>query len=298
MIKKLYYKYVPESEQDFFEKTFLSGFMYGFRTVNTYLKSKLSYWFRIFLSQTEKNLAYIHMGRYGVTHYPGNFELSYKNRDIPILKDEDCGLIYVMHNGKRLYCLRESSEEEFRNYYRGLITEQDEDSPHRYVNSYQDLSGKVLLDIGSAEGIFALDTIEYVDYAYLFECEEQWIEALEKTFEQWKDKITIIRKYIGEKTGDGWITIDDFLQEHRESNLFIKMDIEGAEMKALKGAIQTMRTAKDLDMAVCTYHNKKDADEISRFFAGENFEYALSKGYLFMNFHMRRGVIRAHKMRK
>ena len=51
--------------------------------------------------------------------------------------------------------------------YKGLLIEQDERSAHRYVVSYSDLRNKVLLDIGAAEAIFALDTIEYVNHTYL-----------------------------------------------------------------------------------------------------------------------------------
>lgn len=80
--------------------------------------------------------------------------------------------------------------------YRGLLIEQDKRSAHRYVDSYEELKGKTLLDIGAAEAIFTLDTIEYMDHAYLFECDESWIEALEVTFAPYKEKITIVRKYV------------------------------------------------------------------------------------------------------
>ena len=77
--------------------------------------------------------------------------------------------------------------------YRGLLIEQDKRSAHRYVDSYEELKGKTLLDIGAAEAIFTLDTIECIDHAYLFECDESWIEALEATFAPYKEKITIVR---------------------------------------------------------------------------------------------------------
>ena len=80
--------------------------------------------------------------------------------------------------------------------YKGLLIEQDRRSAHRYVGSYEELRGKTLLDIGAAEAIFTLDTIEYINHAYLFECDEAWVEALNATFTPWKDKITIVRKYV------------------------------------------------------------------------------------------------------
>ena len=86
--------------------------------------------------------------------------------------DNTNGLPYVYHNGKKLYFKRDmlASAEAV---YRGLLIEQDKRSAHRYVDSYEELKGKTLLDIGAAEAIFTLDTIECIDHAYLFECERK-----------------------------------------------------------------------------------------------------------------------------
>ena len=56
----------------------------------------------------------------------------------------------------------------------------------------------VLLDVGSAEGIFALTHIEKLKHVVLFERNAQWVEALEATFAPWKEKVTIIRKYVSD----------------------------------------------------------------------------------------------------
>lgn len=106
--------------------------------------------------------------------------------------------------------------------YRGLLIEQDKRSAHRYVDSYEELKGKTLLDIGAAEAIFTLDTIEYIDHAYLFECDESWIEALEATFAPYKEKITIVRKYVSDVNDEDNITLDTFFRDEGKSidNLF------------------------------------------------------------------------------
>jgi len=57
-------------------------------------------------------------------------------------------------------------------------------------------------------------------------------------------------------------TIDNVLAGGRAT--FIKMDIEGAELSALKGAEKTIRTWKPL-LAICAYHKPEDLIEIPRF---------------------------------
>ena len=77
--------------------------------------------------------------------------------------------------------------------------EQDHRSPHRYFDHIEEFKDKVLLDVGAAEGILSLMAIEQVKHVYLFECSEDWIDALNKTFEPWKDKVTIIKKFVSDK---------------------------------------------------------------------------------------------------
>jgi FkbM family methyltransferase len=57
-------------------------------------------------------------------------------------------------------------------------------------------------------------------------------------------------------------TIDDFCEEsHLEKIDFIKMDIEGAELNALKGAIRTIKKYKP-KLAITSYHSLNDFVEI------------------------------------
>ena len=61
------------------------------------------------------------------------------------------------------------------------------------------------------------------------------------------------------------LTIDDFVAQQGLDRVdFIKMDIEGAETEALKGAEQTIVRCRP-KMAICLYHRPKDFVSIPRF---------------------------------
>lgn len=69
------------------------------------------------------------------------------------------------------------------------------------------------------------------------------------------------------------ISIDDYVNEKSLSKVdFIKMDIEGAELSALKGANQTIRTFKP-KLAVALYHNTKDFHTIPKYLEELNLGY-------------------------
>ena len=202
--------------------------------------------------------------------------------------DNTNGLPYVFHNGKKLYFKRDMLA--FTEVaYRGLLIEQDKRSAHRYVDSYEELKGKTLLDIGAAEAIFTLDTIEYIDHAYLFECDDAWIESLEATFALWKDRITIVRKYVSDVDDDNNITLDRFFQDEGKSidNLFLKMDIEGYERKALKGAVHILEHGQQIDGSVCIYHLHDDKKVIESELKNFNLKTSIQLGYLYFEKEMR-----------
>lgn len=207
--------------------------------------------------------AYDFMNKYGLTMIPSTFSLKYKDfyKRVNIYEDID-EMKYVIHNSRKLYFPRRMNKMEIAKLYQSLITEQDPESPHAY--EYKDIrvkKGDVLLDIGAAEGIFTLDHIDELGHAYLFECDNEWNEALNKTFKEWKYKVDIISKYVSDENTDLSITIDEFVKQEKCEIDFIKMDIEGMEIKALNGAVKVLNSSH-IKLSVCAYHNRNDAKEI------------------------------------
>jgi hypothetical protein len=292
MLVKLYRKHIPEAIRDKIYKAFLGQVLFFLRTSNEIIKSKFIFLCRNILPDTEENRLYAFMGRYGLTAFPYPFILEYKKMPVDCLFDDFANIYFVGHFGKRLYFPKSYPKEKIIENYRGLIAEQDTRSPHQYVKDVNRLKGKTLLDVGAAEAIFTLDCIEIIKHAYIFECDENWIEALNATFSPWKDKITIVRKYVGDTNDENTITIDSFFKDKEKNNLFLKMDIEGDEQAALRGAANTLKESRDIDFSICTYHLKDDAAEIARVLRSYGFEYERTDGYMYFGKNLRKAIIR------
>jgi hypothetical protein len=250
------------------------------------------YIFRKQLADTPENQLYAFMGKNGFSPYPYPFRLKYKKLPVDCFMDKQVGLHYVIHSGKRLYFPDNYSKTRATVSYRFLSMEQDIASPHRYLENRNRLAGKTLLDLGAAEGLFSLNVVEIIKHAYLFECEEYWMKALNATFAPWKDKVTIIPKYVSDKNDEENITIDRFLEGKDKTGLFLKMDIEGYEQAALKGAEKTLQEASDIDFSICTYHREEDAIEIAKRLKARHFETEYTEGFMYMGKNFRKAIIR------
>lgn len=175
-----------------------------------------------------------------------------------------------------------------------------EDSPHRYLEPEKDgidvPEGAVLADVGAAEGLFGMLFVERCKKIYLFESEQCWIDLLKKTFAPYMDKIEIVKGTVGDGPSD--IKLDDFFKD-KEPPTFVKMDIEGYEVAALKGMTEIIHSNNPLSMLICTYHRQSDWDDFYELLH-DRFEITSSPGYFW---HMpdpfppffRHGVMRARK---
>ncbi|HEY0299340.1 MAG TPA: FkbM family methyltransferase [Arachidicoccus sp.] len=232
--------------------------------------------------------------------FPYSYTKKYNAQSIKVFDDES-GMKYVLHQNKKMYFPKNWSKRQIQEYYNRLLTEMDENSPHLYeTEKFQVNNGDVLADCGGAEGIFTLTNIDKISKAYIFECEDYWISVLEKTFEPWKEKVNVVKKYISDISTEESITLDDFLKGSKLD--FVKADIEGAEIKLLAGAKHTIRSNSNLRMVLCTYHNVNDGSDINEVLMKEGFQTEFSKGYMIYVYdeniappYLRRGVIRATK---
>ena len=233
--------------------------------------------------------------------FPYEYTQKYAQRKTPVYRDANRGMCYVLHNGKPLYFPRDWDTIKCEGYYNGLCCEQDPESPHCYETAdFCIAQGDVMADLGAAEGILALDAAERASHLYIFETEAHWIEALEATFAPYRDKVTIVNKYVGDTDGDGYVTLDTFFDGLRLD--FIKADIEGAELAMMAGAKGILARSTPLKMALCAYHRQDDAAALHKILTDNGFQAEFSQGYMIFLYdkdlrppYLRRGLIRARR---
>ncbi|MDX1472129.1 MAG: FkbM family methyltransferase, partial [Flavobacteriaceae bacterium] len=143
--------------------------------------------------------------------------------------------------------------------------------------------GDILLDIGTAEGLFPLTVIAKCSKIFLIEPSRLFSKSLAKTFEPFKSKVEIHNVAVGDT--DGIINfseeslvgrigeysemasaptnikrIDSIIPKNQPIT-YLKADIEGYEYQMLKGAELTIKNNKP-KIAITTYHKENDAKEI------------------------------------
>ncbi|MDR2145852.1 MAG: FkbM family methyltransferase [Tannerella sp.] len=247
----------------------------------------------------EKNEVLGYLEKNPLSMLPYEFTQKYKPDTVLVYTDKDCRMKYVMHENKRLYFSPAWKEKRIKEYYTMSLTEQDIASPHRYeYENFEVNDGDVVVDIGVAEGNFALSVVERAKKIYLFETEEDWVLALKKTFEPWREKVVIVNKFVSDHNTENEICLDDYFED-QEIN-FMKVDVEGAEMEVLQGARELLSNQKKLKIAICTYHKQNDAEIINSYLETNRFQTTFSKGYVICFWDrklsapwLRKGLIRA-----
>lgn len=158
---------------------------------------------------------------------------------------------------------------------------------HYYQKKHTEvMDGEVLVDVGAAEGLFALSVIDRCEKAILIEPNDFFVFALKKTFSGYREKVTIHPVAVGETPGvihfdpnslTGKIdaetgmekelnTIDALLRDEKKIT-FLKADVEGFEESMLKGAEQTIKKHRP-KLAITSYHPENNPQEIIRIIKG------------------------------
>ena len=173
------------------------------------------------------------------------------------------------------FCVRNGEK-----FVLNLMAEQLPTSPHLYIkNDHKICAGDIVIDAGVCEGNFALRYIDLCSKMYLFESDSKWIEPLSQTFKDYRDKVEIIPRFVSNVTDEKNITIDDALPDFRGEKIFLKMDIEGAEPLALRGAKKILTNNK-VKASVCSYHNADDLLKIKSILQKYGFKTSTSDGWM------------------
>lgn len=244
--------------------------------------------------------AFHYINKNGLSIFPYSFSEKYSNLNIEVLFENY--LPYVVHNEKKLFFKRGWNKDKVNHYYKSIVMEQDAESAHLYCdNIFKVEDGEILIDLGVAEGNFSIENIEKASSVYLLEKNLEWLEPLKETFKDYTEKVTVINKFAGSKNSESSVSLDSFPELYGK-NIFIKIDVDGAERDVLKGMENLLRENQKIKIAICTYHAQNDEKEFEAFFKNLGFEVSFSPGFMLF-YHdrklkapfLRRGILRAKK---
>ena len=225
-------------------------------------------------------------------------------------RDPDRGLPYVVHRGRRLYFPATWTERRAEEAYRGYVENEcllgggyRQKAPHQYqTDAFRVQEGDVVVDIGAAEGLFALDVADQAGRIYLFECDPVWKAPLAATFAPFGDKVRIVNRRVGGGQSRGEVRLDGFLDREAGGRFFLKMDIEGAETAVVEACRDFLVREDRVRLCCCTYHRQGDAERLESLLNGMGYRTAFSDGYVLFSRdrqlgkpYFRRGLIRAEK---
>jgi FkbM family methyltransferase len=167
--------------------------------------------------------------------------------------------------------------------------------------------GDHVLDCGACAGetsIYFANKVGETGKIFAFEAVEENIKAFERNTEynpRLQSRIQLIQNFVSDKEEDVFVIqnsaasrvvneandttvrihalmIDDFIKDNKINKVdFIKMDIEGSELKALMGAEETITKFRP-KMAICLYHKISDYYDIPKYikYLEPNYKFYLS----------------------
>lgn len=267
IFRKLYQKKMPLPIRSFvreiIEKSSLTEFAPPEGDV--YKNDILSYYENSIDSEILESIDWIKRNN-RISIFNFDFVKQYDEMPVEVKYDKIKSMYYILHNGLKVYYPKNMiNRNVIRRCYRDLCMEQDALSPHNYIEDGVVYPCGTVLDCGAAEAMFTLSHLKEMDALYLFECNSDWVEALNATIEPYRDKVHIVQKYVSDVTNDTCITLDDFCSQNNITPSFVKMDIEGAEVLALSGA-KSLISNPSIMWSLCTYHRRDDEKLISQIF--------------------------------
>ena len=230
----------------------------------------------------------------------GSYE--YEHERYYVYRDSDM-MPYIFLEGKRMYYPRNRrfNADDNGEYIDDVLIEQGTGSPHLYVREDKGIvppKGGVIVDAGVCEGNFALRYVDDSSKMYLIESNPEWIEPLERSFRPYKSKVIICNKYLSNMDSSTTVTLDSLVDGYAD---FLKMDIEGYELNALKGAKKTL--GGNCISAICSYHRFEDESNIRSILEQYGYTTSVSDGYMFFSYDeniiktmdFRRGIVYGKK---
>jgi len=147
---------------------------------------------------------------------------------------------------------------------------------YRYKKKFEPVKEDIVYDCGACVGDTAIWYANKVERVVAFEPDPDNVIKLQKNLKRNNiENVFIVAKGVAATSGEmrfdlgqgdsskaqdsgttiiSVCSIDDYAQLHQEAPTIIKMDIEGAEIDALKGAKNTIILNKP-KLAICIYHN-------------------------------------------
>jgi hypothetical protein len=223
-------------------------------------------------------------------------------------------LPYVVHdNTKKIYFPRGWEPEQAKQTYLNYIQVENllggdytAKSPHKYQSDTIFVKeGDVVIDVGAAEALFALNVVDKAEKVIIIESEPVWIEPLRATFEPYMNKVELIHKRVSDRDSGQEITLMSCLKSINPNRLFIKMDIEGYETTLIENNQDLFSADIDINVVCCTYHKPDDAATLKAYFDGWGYDTEFSDGCMLFYWDelmappfFRKGVLRASKQRQ
>ena len=157
----------------------------------------------------------------------------------------------------------------------------------QYFDVFEPVDDEIIIDAGCYDGTTAINFLNWgqgkVKKVYSFEFDPENAKKCERNLQPYQDKITLVKKGTWDKDetlhvnpsgssgssvrSEGSVevqltAIDNVVKDERVT--FIKMDVEGAELKSLIGARNTI-TKNHPRLAICMYHKLEDLYEIPEY---------------------------------